>query len=218
MPILPATGARGYAPVRGSPILRPGQGGVSLSMLRRVPNILTSLRIAAIPVLVWLAVERASSAFAALMIACLIGDLVDGFLARALNAASPLGAMLDSVADALLFAVCAFGAWRLHPEIVGAHRTAFVAIPAIWLGEYAAALLRYGRLSAFHTYLARMAAYVLGLVVGLLFIGAFQAWLLYVALALAVISTSEELILLWILPTWRSDVRGLWWVLREQSA
>ena len=67
-------------------------------------------------------------------------------------------------------------------------------------------------------YLARMAAYVLGLVVGLLFIGAFQAWLLYVALALAVISTSEELILLWILPTWRSDVRGLWWVLREQSA
>jgi phosphatidylglycerophosphate synthase len=198
--------------------LRPGQGGVSLSMLRRVPNILTSLRIAAIPVLVWLAAVRMSAAFTALMIACLIGDLVDGFLARALNAASPLGAMLDSVADALLFAVCAFGAWRLHPEIVGAHRTAFVAIPAIWLGEYAAALLRYGRLSAFHTYLARMAAYVLGLVVGLLFIGAFQAWLLYVALALAVISTSEELILLWILPTWRSDVRGLWWVLREQSA
>ena len=56
------------------------------------------------------------------------------------------------------------------------------------------------------------------LVVGLLFIGAFQVWLLYVALGLAVISTSEELILLWILPTWRSDVRGLWWVLREQSA
>ena len=203
---------------RGSPILRPGQGGVSLSKLRRVPNILTSLRIAAIPVLVWLAAVRMSAAFTALMIACLIGDLVDGFLARALNAASPLGAMLDSVADALLFAVCAFGAWRLHPEIVGAHRAAFVAIPAIWLGEYAAALLRYGRLSAFHTYLARMAAYVLGLVVGLLFIGAFQAWLLYVALALAIISTSEELILLWILPTWRSDVRGLWWVLREQSA
>ena len=198
--------------------MRPGRRIVSLSMLRRVPNILTSLRIAAIPVLVWLAVVRAPAAFAALMIACLVGDLVDGFLARVLDAASPLGALLDSIADALLFAVCALGAWRLHPEIVGAHRAAFVAIPAIWLGEYAAALLRYGRLSAFHTHLARVAAYVLGIVVGLLFIGAFQVWLLYVALGLAVISTSEELILLWILPTWRSDVRGLWWVLRERPA
>ena len=56
--------------------MRPGQGGVSLSMLRRVPNILTSLRIAAIPVLVWLAAVRMSAAFTALMIAFAFGVLL----------------------------------------------------------------------------------------------------------------------------------------------
>ena len=152
------------------------------------------------------------------MIACLLGDVVDGILARALKATSPLGAMLDSMADALLFVVSAFGAWRLHPEILSAHAVAFTAIPAIWMGEYAVALLRYGRLSAFHTYLARVSAYALGMFIGLLFIGAFQPWLLYTALGLVIVSTAEELLLLWVLPEWRSDVRGLWWVLRERAA
>lgn len=219
MEILPARGRDGYAPCRGfSRLPPPPENPISSAVLKRLPNLLTSARIVAIPVLVWLAVERRTSAFAALMIACLVGDLVDGLLARALDAASPVGAMLDSVADALLFVVSAFGAWRLHPEILGAHAVAFTAIPVIWIGEYAAALLRYGRLSAFHTYLARVSAYSLGVFIGLLFIGAFQPWLLYTALGLVIVSTAEELALLWVLPTWRADVRGLWWVLRERAA
>jgi len=40
----------------------------------------------------------------------------------------------------------------------------------------------------------------------------------YVAVALSLVSIAEELLLLWRLRQWRADVRGLWWVLREQSS
>ena len=55
-------------------------------MLEHLPNALTALRIAAVPVLAWLAIVRDGDVFVAVLIACLIGDVVDGRLARALNA------------------------------------------------------------------------------------------------------------------------------------
>lgn len=187
-------------------------------MLRQLPNVLTSLRIAAIPALVWLAATRRHDPFAAIMIACLLGDIADGILARALRATSELGAMLDSIADTLLLFTAAYGAWVFYAGALRAHPVAFALVPGLWITENIAALLRYGRLSSFHTYLSRIAAYALGIFIGLLFLIGFKAWLLYVALAFLIVATFEEFALLFVLPRWTSDVRGLWWVLRSRRA
>lgn len=177
---------------------------------------LTSLRIAAIPVLGWLAIARHHSGFAVLLIACLVGDIADGILARVLHATSALGALLDSIADTLLFGVAAYGAWAFYPDAVRQHAVGFSSILALWVAENAAALLRYGRLSSFHTYLSRIAAYVMGIFIGLLFVAGFQAWLLYLAVGMLALATAEEFVLLWLLPEWTADVRGVWWVLRAR--
>lgn len=187
-------------------------------MLRQLPNVLTSLRIAAIPALVWLAATRRHDPFAAIMIACLLGDIADGILARALRATSELGAMLDSIADTLLLFTAAYGAWVFYADALRAHPVAFALVPGLWITENIAALLRYGRLSSFHTYLSRIAAYALGIFIGLLFLIGFKAWLLYVALAFLIVATFEEFALLLVLPEWTADVRGLWWVLRSRRA
>ncbi len=185
-------------------------------LLRRLPNALTSLRIAAIPLLAWLAVTRRYDPFTAILIACLLGDIADGILARALRATSELGAMLDSIADTLLFFTAAFGAWVFHGEALRAHPVAFALVPGLWISENLAALLRYGRLSSFHTYLSRIAAYALGFFIGLLFLTGFKSWLLYTALGFLTVATLEEFALLAVLPEWTADVRGLWWVLRAR--
>lgn len=184
-------------------------------MRRHLPNILTTLRIAAIPVLAALAWRRASEPFAALLIACLLGDVVDGSLARALHATSRLGALLDSVADTLLFFMAFVGALVFHPELARDHGVAFGLAPVAWLAENAAALLRYGRLSSFHTYLSRAAAVAMGVFVGVLFMWGLVPGLLYVASGLVLVATCEEFILLWLLPEWTPDVRGAYWVARE---
>ena len=61
------------------------------------------------------------------------------------------------------------------------------------------ALARYGRLSSFHTYLSKLAANVLGVFVGILFVFGFEAWLFYVAIGATVLASVEELALLAVL-------------------
>src|SRR6202162_436354 len=67
-----------------------------------VPNQLTFLRLAFLPVfIISIHYERYGWAMAILMIAGLT-DALDGFLARGLNQKTPLGAYLDPIADKLL--------------------------------------------------------------------------------------------------------------------
>jgi CDP-diacylglycerol--glycerol-3-phosphate 3-phosphatidyltransferase len=88
------------------------------------------------------------------------------------------------------------------------------AAVGLWLLEDVLALLRYGRLSSFHTYLSKIVANLLGLFIGWLFLFGFEPWLLYLAAGASIVASIEELALLRALPQWRADVRGLWWVLR----
>src|SRR5689334_21833648 len=77
-------------------------------MLWTVPNILTWIRIAAIPLIVLLfyaPYHSADPAAGLLFAAAGITDSLDGYLARRLNQTSRLGAFLDPVADKLVVAV-----------------------------------------------------------------------------------------------------------------
>jgi CDP-diacylglycerol--glycerol-3-phosphate 3-phosphatidyltransferase len=77
-------------------------------MLWTVPNILTWIRIAAIPLIVVLFYAPypwADPAAGLLFAAAGITDSLDGYLARRLNQTSRLGAFLDPVADKLVVAV-----------------------------------------------------------------------------------------------------------------
>ena len=186
-------------------------------MLEKLPNAITITRIALIPVLVLLVLLRRETPFTAILIGSLLGDILDGLLARALGACSELGAMLDSLADTLLLFVAAYGAWIFHRAELSAHLAAFALVPALWGLENLAALLRYRRLSSFHTYLSRAAAYAMGIFVGVLFCFGFHLWMMRLALGIFVLATCEEFVLLWRLPAWTADVRGLWWVLRRRT-
>ena len=102
----------------------------------------------------WLAIVRDGDVFVAVLIACLIGDVVDGRLARALNATSSVGAQLDSIADTLLFIAAVGGIAVLHAEVISKHAVVFTLVPSAWIGENLVALCRYGRLSLRHMHFA----------------------------------------------------------------
>jgi cardiolipin synthase (CMP-forming) len=81
-------------------------------MLLNVPNILTLLRIVAIPLFVavfylpegWITARQASIIATVIFVAAAITDWFDGWLARKLNQMSAFGAFLDPVADKLMVA------------------------------------------------------------------------------------------------------------------
>jgi len=183
--------------------------------LRQVPNALSGARALAVPVLAVLALLRRETAFTWVLVPALLSDIFDGLIARLYGLESRVGAMLDSVADTLLLLVSVYGVWTFHPEVLREHAVLCGAAVGLWLLEDLVALLRYRRLSSFHTYLSKVVANLLGLFIGWLFVLGFEPWLLYLAAGGSILASLEELALLGVLREWRADVRGLWWVLKE---
>lgn len=184
--------------------------------LRHLPNALSTARIVAAPVLLVLALADRQSLFTWILVPALLTDIADGWLARAFHLESKRGAFLDSVADSLLLVTSVFGIWTFHREVITANALLCGAVVALWVLENLVALLRYGRLSSFHTYASKTAGYLLGVYVGVLFVFGHYPWLLQLAAVLSILGSLEEFALLALLPQWRADVGGLWWVLAER--
>ncbi|MFN3077011.1 MAG: CDP-alcohol phosphatidyltransferase family protein [Alphaproteobacteria bacterium] len=70
--------------------------------LRSLPNFLTFCRLFSAPVVVWLIIEPMPSAAFWLFVATALTDIVDGRLAKYLNAQTAFGALLDPLADKAL--------------------------------------------------------------------------------------------------------------------
>ena len=71
-----------------------------------LPNLISTVRLACIPLFVWLLFGRDNRAAAAVLLAVLgATDWVDGYIARRFDQGSTLGKVLDPVADRLLLGV-----------------------------------------------------------------------------------------------------------------
>ena len=91
-----------------------------------IPNALTLLRIALIPVFVavfYIETDWRHLATTAIFGAAALTDLLDGYLARRLRQTSAFGAFLDPVADKLMVTV-------VLVLLVQSHPTAWLAVPA----------------------------------------------------------------------------------------
>jgi len=156
-----------------------------------LPNLVGYLRLAALPLFLWLAFESGDgrSAGAAIVFWLIAaGDYVDGFLARVTGQYSRLGAMLDPLVDRLTILSGAVVCW--HFELLPRWALALLAlreVAMLFLAQYG---LRHGveirvnwpgRISVFP---------IMG---GIFFAMVFAGWvptaLLLVGLALAIVAT-----------------------------
>jgi cardiolipin synthase len=81
-------------------------GGGDESRILTVPNAITFVRLALLPVFLWLLfVEEDRATAAALLAALGVTDFLDGYIARHFDQISNLGKVLDPVADRLIFIV-----------------------------------------------------------------------------------------------------------------
>lgn len=98
-----------------------------MDTLTTLPNILTLLRIIAIPIFIiafYLPVAWAHSIAACIFAIACITDLLDGYLARKLQLTTPFGEFLDPVADKLIIASSLL-------LLVGTKSIPYITIPAI---------------------------------------------------------------------------------------
>jgi cardiolipin synthase len=156
-----------------------------------LPNLVGYVRLAALPLFLWLAFESGDgrSAPAAIVFWLIAaGDYVDGFLARVTGQYSRLGAILDPVVDRLTILCGAVVCW--HFELLPRWALALLAareLAMLLLGQYG---LRHG-VEIRVNWPGRISVFPImgGLFFAMVFAGWVPAALLIVGLALAILAT-----------------------------
>lgn len=162
-------------------------------MIRIIPNLLTSLRIAGGLSLIF--IKPLSMAFYIIYTISGLTDALDGFIARRFNASTELGKKLDSIADLLFYAVMLL---KLFPTLYSLlPKSIWIAVGAVMLLRvisYTVAAVRHKQFASLHTYLNKLTGLVIFTVPYFIKTPAGSAVCVAVC-AIAAIAAVEELII-----------------------
>lgn len=176
--------------------------------LAQLPNHLSALRLALVPALLGLAWLGQPALFVGILALSLATDVLDGFLARRLDACTEAGSRLDSRADLATWLALPVCALLLRPELVAGEAAFIVAGLVAALGTTAIGYRKFGRLTSYHTWGAKTSAVLLGAALFPFF--ALGATLpLRLAIVVLVASQVEELLITRTLSRWHRDVATL---------
>jgi len=183
-----------------------------------VVNGITFYRLLVAPFLIFLVFTDRMDLFKWLLAVSFFTDLIDGYLARLYKVTSVLGSRLDSVADDLTIVAALTGLFVFKIEFILGEKVIVVGLLVLYLFQNIYALARYHKISSFHTYSAKAAALLQGFFLILIFLLPDPIYILfYAACLVTAIDLIEEIILVFILPEWKTDVKGLYWVLKRKN-
>jgi len=182
-----------------------------------VPNLLSFYRLLAFPVILWLIISGKERLFAIFLIINLVTDFLDGFIARVFNQETDLGAKLDSFADDLTYILAFTGLLVFKGEDFMPHIVSFVVFIAFLVGSVVLSLIKFKAIPSFHLYSTKIGGYIqAGFFICLFTIG-FIPVLYYIMIVLGILAATEHMIIQFIIPEMRSNVKGLYWVLKEKK-
>jgi CDP-diacylglycerol--glycerol-3-phosphate 3-phosphatidyltransferase len=184
-----------------------------------IVNGITLYRIIAAPYLLILLFTGQYHLFKWLLGVSFFTDLIDGYLARKYKVASILGTRLDSIGDDLTVLVAIVALFVMQPAFIKQEKVIFIILFSVFLLQTVYALIRYKKITSFHTYFAKTAAVLQGLFF-LFFFFTDKPYksLFYAAAIVTILELIEETILVWLLPKWETNVKGLYWVLKKKKS
>jgi CDP-diacylglycerol--glycerol-3-phosphate 3-phosphatidyltransferase len=173
-------------------------------------------RVAAIPLLLSLLWLGNRELFTWFLLISYSTDAIDGYLARKLKITSIRGSQLDSIGDQLTFTMGLIGLLIFETAFIVTNLVLICIVFVPYLLQMAIAFLKYGKATAFHTYLAKLSAVVQAVfIIWLLFFGPLY-WLFYFMIVLGLIETLEEITLIFMYDAWVADVKGIFFALKDK--
>ncbi|GAA4810125.1 CDP-alcohol phosphatidyltransferase family protein [Litoribaculum gwangyangense] len=173
-------------------------------------------RIAAAPillVLIWLDFRLVFTCF---LLISYLTDAIDGFLARKLKITSPRGSQLDSFGDQITLIIGLMGLSYFETAFIKTNLLLILLAFIPYIIQMLIAYFKYGKATAFHTYLAKLSAVLQSVFIlwSLFFIPEYV--LFYIMIIIGVLETIEEITLIFMYKNWASDVKGIYWALRDK--
>ncbi len=180
-----------------------------------LPNLISAIRILLAPVLFYLAFEGLETWFLAALLFSGFTDVLDGFLARRLQQVTRLGSHLDSWGDFTIYSTMAICAWILWPDIVQREWLWFALIVASFSIPVLIGLIKFHRLTSYHTWSVKLAVAVTFAAYVLLFSGIAQ-WPFVLASIVCLYAGLEEILITLVMRKERVDVRSIWAALKYE--
>lgn len=164
-------------------------------------------------ILIWLDLRFIFSCF---LLVSYLTDAIDGQLARKMKITSPRGSQLDSIGDQLTLIVGLLGLLYFETDFIKTNLTLILIAFLPFILQMFIAYYKYGKATAFHTYLAKLSAVVQSVfILWSLFFSPEYA-LFYIMLIIGILETVEEITLIFMYDTWAADVKGIYWALRDK--
>ena len=165
-------------------------------------------------VLIWLDFRLL---FAWLLLISYTTDALDGHLARKLKITSARGSQLDSFGDQITLIVGLIGLFYFKSEFIKSNLILIIIVFIPYIIQMIIAYAKYGKATAFHTYLAKLSAIIQSVfIIWSLFFDPVY-FLFYLMIAIGLLETFEEIILISWYDKWVSDVKGIYWVYKDKK-
>lgn len=172
-------------------------------------------RVLALPFLLVLIYLGERTYFSWFLLLSYATDAIDGWLARSLKISTARGSQLDSLGDQLTLGVALVGLLVFENTFIRNNLILILLAFVPYLIQMALAFGKYGKATAFHTYLAKLSALTQGIfILWLLFFGPVY-WLFYLMVALSILETLEEITLILMYNQWVANVKGIYWAMQD---
>lgn len=173
-----------------------------------LPNVITGIRLAVSPALAVLALAGRGDLFLYLFLALEATDLLDGLLARVLDAQTELGARLDSIADLVMYGLLLGGLALLEAEVLLGEWPWIALVPLTYAASWIVSLAKFGQMPSYHTLTARASYFlVIGATAGLLALE--LVWPVRVAAGAVAVTNLEAVAITLVLEAPRSDLASV---------
>lgn len=177
---------------------------------------LSFYRIAAAPFLLVLIGLDHRLLFSCFLLISYLTDALDGYLARKLKITSPRGSQLDSFGDQITLIVGLVGLFYFEMAFIKIHLKLIIIAFIPYVSQMLIAYFKYGKATAFHTYLAKLSAILQSIFILFSLFFFPEKHLFYIMIIIGVLETIEEITLIFMYDNWASDVKGIYWALRDK--
>ena len=143
-------------------------------------------------------------------------DAIDGYLARKLNITSPRGSQLDSIGDQITLTIGLIGLSYFETAFIKDNLLIIIIAFVPYIVQMIIAYSKYGKATAFHTYLAKLSAIIQSVFILWSLFYAPHNELFYTMIVIGVLETIEEITLIFMYENWASDVKSIFHALRDK--
>ena len=163
--------------------------------------------------LIWLDLQLIFTWF---LLISYLTDAIDGYLARKLKITSARGSQLDSFGDQITLIIGFIALFHFEKEFIITNLTIILIAFIPYIIQMLIAFYKYGKATAFHTYLAKTSAVIQSVFIlwSLFFNPEYS--LFYIMIIIGVLETIEEVSLIFIYDNWVSDIKSIFWALKDK--